>query len=96
MYKKRNIHSNFVPDVVESNFKSSNPYQSFGHYVLGGLDVTGEHLQMDANVTYDSEQDIKDGCGVDALADPTVGFFQVAESMGVETAEKLASEIENQ
>ena len=96
MYKKGNIYSNTVPDVVEHRFQSSMPYHSFGYYVLGGMDITGEHLEMNSQVTYDSDEDIGNGCEVDALSDPTVGFFQVAESMGVETANKLASELENQ
>lgn len=95
MYKKKKFYSNVVKDVTESRFQASNRYHSFGHYVLGGLDVTGEHLEMNSQVTYDSDEDIGNGCDVDALSDPTVGFFQVAESMGVETANKLASELEN-
>lgn len=81
-----------TPHKVDPNnqightFESPHDFRPFGYYVCGGLDITGEHTAMDAQVTYDSEEDIKAGCAVDSFTDPTVGFFDVAESMGVEAA----------
>lgn len=79
----------------ETDFTNEKSYKSFGYYVLGGLDVTGEQLQLDADVSYDSDSDISSGCAVDALCSPNTSFMHIAESMGVETAERLASEVQN-
>lgn len=77
---------NQIGAIVES----THPYRSFAYYARGGLDLTGEHTSLDAQVTFDAEEDVNNGCGVDAFSDPTVGFFEVAESMGVEAAEAYA------
>lgn len=86
-YKYRSITPrNNQPAPAVDIFESAHPYRQFGHYVLGGLDVTGEHLDSSTSVTYDSDEDIDGGCSVDSLCDPTVGFFDVAESMGADVA----------
>lgn len=93
MKKRRSICPNPVPnDQLGTSYDCSHEYRSFGFYVLGGMDVTGEHTSLDANITFDEQNDIDNGCGVDAFSDPTVGFFEVAESMGVEAAEAYAQQ----
>lgn len=77
-------------------FESTEEYRSLGYYVLGGLDITGDHLRLDASVSYDSEEDISAGCSVDSLCDPRTSFFDVAEAVGVDCAERMAEELANQ
>lgn len=90
-YKYRPINTKtFNSSVTENNYKSSHKYRSFGFYVLGGMDATGEHLEMNTPVTYDSEEDISNGCEVDSFTDPTVSFFDVAENLGADVAEQVA------
>lgn len=83
-----------VDNDVFSNktFQASRSFREFGYYVQGGMDVTGEHTDMSASVSYDSQEEIDNGCGVDSFTDPTVGFFDVAESMGVEAAENFSKQ----
>lgn len=95
-YKYRPINTNKGPAMPKDNdFKSAHKFRSFGFYVLGGMDITGEHLEMNTPVTYDTEEDINNGCEVDSFTDPTVSFFDVAENLGADVAEQVAQATAN-
>lgn len=85
-YEYRTITPRSLVHPDTDKYECGHKYHSFGYYVLGGMDITGEHLDTSASVDYDSDADIDNGCEVDSLCDPTVGFFEVAENMGADVA----------
>lgn len=93
-YRPRLARKDDEPMPLDHKYKSSNRVRSFGYYALGGIDITGENTRLDGQVSYDAEEDINNGCTVDALTDPRVGFMEIAEDMGVETATQ-AEQIKN-
>lgn len=66
-------------------------YHPLSYYVLGGIDVTGEGLTLDAPVSYDSMDDLEAAVGPDSRCDPRVSFFDIAEDVGIRSA-KAAEE----
>lgn len=84
-----NLRSRIVPPrEVRSvpRYDVSHQFKSFGYYVLGGCDLTGEHLSMTNPTTFDSEEDLSAKCGPDAFSNPRFGFAHLAEELGAEKA----------
>ncbi|WGL31245.1 hypothetical protein [Dipodfec virus UOA04_Rod_841] len=87
MYIKKSLISkssgvSFRRTVNEDNTKV---YHPLSYYVLGGIDVTGEGLDMSFPVSYDSPEDLE-SAQPDARCDPRVSFFDIAEEVGVRAA----------
>lgn len=67
------------------NKDNTKVYHPLSYYVLGGIDVTGEGLQLDAPVAYDTEDDLQSNVP-DARCDPRTSFWDIAEEVGVRAA----------
>jgi len=65
--------------------RSTRSFRRLSYYIAGGIDPTGRALDT-TQVSYDSESDLGANCGVDALADPRVSFFDMVESVGKSVA----------
>lgn len=68
--------------------RSTKVFRRLSYYLNGGVDPTGRALDT-TQVSYDTEADLGAGCGVDALCDPRISFFDMVESVG----NSMASEI---
>lgn len=89
MYKRISIRSHGVRSI-KSTFDSKpiRKFRSFGYYVLGGSDMTGEHTSCTARVINDTIEDFASGCSSNALCDPRVGFWDMAQKIGVANSKK--------
>lgn len=66
-----------------------NDYHSFGYYVLGGIDVSGEALRLDGHAEFDDEAEISGSRVVDGTTDPRVSKFDIVEQTGAAAYEKV-------
>ncbi|UNI72419.1 MAG: hypothetical protein [Chaetfec virus UA24_2292] len=64
-------------------------YRPFSYYVLGGIDVDGDALTMNADISFDDDSEIEAGCSVDGACDPRVSGFDIAEKVGIDAYEKV-------
>lgn len=89
MYRK-NVNILETTAFPSSFVPSDHPeYRPFSYYVLGGIDVDGDSLLMNADVGVDSDSDIESGCSVDGSCDPRVSAFDIAEQVGIDAYEKV-------
>lgn len=84
-----------LPQVEDSFEGFENGYHPFSYYVLGGVDISGDHTRLDAKVMYDDDADINSGAH-DGSCDPRVSKFDICEQSGVEAFENLQEDIENE
>ena len=59
-------------------------YKPFSYYVLGGIDVSGDSMNLSGNPESDSADDLSSASGAGAGYDPRVSGFDIAEESGVE------------
>lgn len=91
MYRSNKIESkcNVVDSDCIERFETS-AYHPFSYYVLGGSDPTGDHLNMTADVSFDSDDAVND---VDAAplfsAEPKANAMDVAEVLGTADVEDI-------
>lgn len=91
MYKKveNNEVVTSVPFPVGIDLSARPLYRPFSYYVLGGIDVDGDSLLMNADVGFDPEDEIEAGCSVDGATDPRISGFDIAEQVGIDAYEKV-------
>lgn len=90
-YIKKQITTPYMPNPNNGYPTSTEPYKPFSYYVLGGTDIGGDSLLMNGDAMFDTDEEINQGFAVDATCNPRIGFFQIAESAGIEQA-NLAKE----
>lgn len=65
-------------------------YKSFSYYALGGSDPSGDHLNMTAQVTYDSPDDVNDsGSSPNVFSEHRATAMDVAEVLGTMDVEDI-------
>ena len=80
-----------VPSSFDEFAKERQPYYPLSYYLNNGVDADGSHLKADAAISYDTEEDLANDVDCLAIADPTVGFFELAEELGAaEAASQMA------
>lgn len=90
MYKKDVKRILEVPCSIEGLPTIDRPiYRPFSYYVLGGIDVDGDSLTMNADIGFDDDSEIEAGCAVDGACDPRVSGFDIAEQVGIDAYEKV-------
>lgn len=96
MYPQRTIRSERKYDVSVpvKPFECDHYYKPFSYYLNGGSDPTGEHTDMSGRPSFDAEEHIAAGAGVDAFADPRTNFFDLVEQLGTEAAQSTADKID--
>lgn len=68
-------------------------YRPFSFYVLGGIDVDGDALNMDAPTSFDDDESSSGiDCVADATSDPRISPFDIVERAGVSAYEKYKAE----
>lgn len=77
------------PFPVSFDYDSCPVYHPFSYYVLGGIDVDGDSLLLNADIDFDPEDEIEAGCSVDGATDPRISGFDIAESVGIQAYEKV-------
>lgn len=98
MYKTRTIESVCRVSSTSPIKRFSSSDQKFrknSYFLRGGLDLSGEELKNDAKVSYDTEEELKQGaiCAA-ALSNPKFGFMELAEAIGIENAEAELEKVE--
>jgi len=89
MYRKGKDVIKTLPFVCGVDLKDRPVYRPFSYYVLGGIDVDGDALLLNATPGSDSDEEIDAGCAVDAACDPRVSGFDIAEQSGVDAYKKV-------
>ena len=71
--------------IIENAFEAiPNGYKPFSYYVLGGIDVSGDVLNLSGNPESDSAGDMESANGAGPGYDPRVSGFDIAEQSGIE------------
>lgn len=101
MYKRQSIEGVENAHQYVSNLKGSykvktNVWHPFGHYVLGGTDLTGEATRLSAPAHFDDDSSIANGCEPDILCNPRKSVFDVAEKTGVTEIEQAVQQLNSQ
>lgn len=79
-----------IPSSFDEFAEEHQPYYSLSYFLNGGVDADGSHLRADAAISHDTEEDLANDVDGIAIADPTVGFFELAEELGaVEAANQM-------
>lgn len=93
-YKKNRkmcVLGSSVPSHFDEIAEEKQPYYPLSYFLNGGVDADGSHLRADAVVSHDTEEDIANDVDGISIADPTVGFFELAEELGTaEAANQMA------
>lgn len=76
------------------SLETTGTYRPMSYYVFGGIDIDGDALKETGQASFDTDEEIAAGCGVDAFCDPRVSKFDVAEQAGVEAYEAYKQEQE--
>ena len=75
-----------IPSSFDEFAGERQPYYPLSYYLNGGVDADGSHLRADAAISHDTEEDLSNDVDGIAIADPTVGFFELAEELGAAEA----------
>lgn len=89
MYQKNSgRHSVGCPSILPTAAPDcTREYHPLSYYVLGGVDVTGDGLDLSAPVSFETKDDIDKGVEPDSRCNPRVSFFDIVEGVGVAAAE---------
>lgn len=84
MYRSKRLPARQAKNV--GRYDSNTLYRPFSHFVLGGTDITGEHTSLTNPTIFDGE-DVADFAPPSALTSPRMGPLELAEFLGVKSAE---------
>lgn len=93
MYKRKIPIASPCGNSLSSYDTSENIARPFSYYVLGGIDISGESLRMDASTEFDNDSDIDSFQGVEtenlsptdvvSPFNPRTSVFDMVELTGV-------------